>query len=237
MQRPKVRLVALGPEVPCEEMKQDRGRIPDRADLKLLGVIDRLLTTQRRWGFQFSTDYRRLLMGEPLETRTTRSDASLKTFRDMLVGAWIVVGVLAGVAGLVFLQFVHLDGLLGVVASTFWGFVVGGPFAMSILRGVPERLWRRVNKTEDSLVFVLWARIRHRLLVAPVRQPGDVVGEARGSPRSGLADADRSGVRQVAGLLDDPLDGGHQQRRIGGVADLDQVVQHDPLALPVAWAL
>ena len=141
---------------PTDEMNQNPGRIADRADLKLLSIIDRLLASQRRWGFQFSTDYRRLLIGEQLETRTTKADASLKTFRDMLVGVWIVVGVLVGVAGLVFLGVVHLDGLLGVAVSTFWGFMVGAPFAMSILRGLPERLWRRINTAEDSVLFILW---------------------------------------------------------------------------------
>jgi hypothetical protein len=137
-------------------MKQNPGTIPDRADLKLLSVIDRLLASQRRWGFQFSIEYRRFLMGEESETNATGTDRSLKTLRDMLVGVWIVVGVLVAVLGLVFLGVVHLDGLSGVVASTFWGFMVGGPFAMSILRGIPERLWRRVNKAEDYLLFVLW---------------------------------------------------------------------------------
>jgi RHS repeat-associated protein len=141
---------------PTDEMNQNPGRIADRADLKLLSSIDRLLASQRRLGFQFSTEYRQLLMGEQLETNATGTDRSLKTLRDMLVGVWIVVGVLVAVAGLAFLGVVHLDGLLGVVASTFWGFMVGGPFAMSMLRGVPERLWRRLDKVENLLLFMLW---------------------------------------------------------------------------------
>jgi hypothetical protein len=141
---------------PTDEMNQKPGRIADRADLKLLSIIDRLLASQRRWGFQFSTDYRRLLEGEQLETNTTRADASLKTFHDMLVGVWGFVGVVVAVLGVVFLWVVRLDGFSRVVAGTFWGFMVGGPFAMSILRGLPERLWRRVNTAEDYLLFVLW---------------------------------------------------------------------------------
>jgi hypothetical protein len=101
-------------------------------------------------------DYRRLLMGERLETNTTSAVASLKTFHNMLVGVWGFVGVVVAVLGLIFLWVVRLDGFPGVLASTLWGFMVGGAFAMSILRGLPERLWRRVNTAEDYLLFVLW---------------------------------------------------------------------------------
>jgi hypothetical protein len=137
-------------------MNQKPGRIAAQADLKLLSIIDRLLASQRRWGFQFSTDYRRLLMGERLETNTTSADASLKTLRNMLVGVWGFVGVVVAVLGLIFLRVVRLDGFPGVLASTLWGFMVGGALAMAILRGLPERLWRRANAAEDYLLFVLW---------------------------------------------------------------------------------
>ena len=150
----------------ASQMDLNPSEVSVRADLALLSIIDRLFASQRRWGFQFSTQYRELL--DPTERRKPSSrqrpddDTVSNLLLHMLVGVWAFVGVVFCALALAFLQLIPITGLLGMIVGVFLGFMVAAPFAMGLLRGV-DVFWSGTFKEKkmpgDRALLLMWLPI------------------------------------------------------------------------------